>query len=210
MLNQQLVFTNTFVIIPPTTITTDVFDNTAEITGPFRIPLDEGQEFTAGRISVIIDRIGGFLQGEVQVLINGIRVESGSWASGRTEPIVFDFEIPDFVKTDGSTNLLVVQVSSNPFDGFNQWIIRSGITYNINTEEPPRDLPDVDPPIIDDSQPGGPDERELGFIENLLFGDAIQTARTVAIIAIGIGGVVLLSQVIKLARVVKPGSRAAV
>jgi len=210
MLHQQLVFTNSFEIILPTTITTDVFDNTAQITGPFRIPLDEGQEFTAGRMNVIIDRIGGFLQGEIQVLLNGIRIQSGSWASGRTEAVVFDFPIPLFVKTDGSTNLLTVQVSSNPFDGFNQWIIRSGITYNINTEEPPTELPDVDEPVIDDSQPGGPDERELGFFENLLFGDAIRTARTVAIIAIGIGGVVLLSQVIKLVRVVKPVSRAAV
>ena len=209
MIHPQLVFTNSFILIESQEIETDIFDQDAEITAPFRIPLDSDQEFTAGKIFIRIDRIGGFLKGFITILLNGRIIRRAEWVSGRTEPIILDLDIPAFIRTDGTTNELKVRVKSQ-IDGLNKWIIFSQITYNLNTAEAPIEPPDVEPPIIDDSKPGGPDEPEKNFITELLFGDINKTIRTVAIAAVAVGGVIVLSQVASIARTVRPITRAAV
>lgn len=201
----QLVFTNSFEVIKSTEITTDVFDTDAEISGVFRIPLDPGQTITADSLFVQIERIGGFLKGFIDIFINGVRVGNFEWPSGRTEAIVFDESVRSFLKLDGSSNVLSVKVRSQGFDGLNKWIIRSQFTYNGNTEAPPSEPPEVEPPIIDDSQPGGPDEPppgQGGFLD-FLFGDFDKSIRTLLIGGGVLVGVVALTQVASLAKTVR-------
>lgn len=211
MIHPQLVFTNRFTIIESQSIETDIFDQDADISAPFTIPLDEGQEFTAGKLFISVDRIGGFLKGFITIFLNGIVIGRAEWPSARTEPIVFDIDIPAFIRLDGRENVLKVGVKSQ-IDGKNQWIIFSQITYNLNTEEAPSQEPMLGPVIIDDSTPGGPGETEpeKNFITELLFGDINKTIRTVAIVGVAVGGLVLLTQVTSLARTLRPvRSRAA-
>ncbi len=191
-LQQTTVFTETIQLFRNDEITTDFGRTEARISSPFAIPLDPGQEIAQTLMFVAINRIGGFSEGRVQVILNGTKLFDNIWPFGFVGTLGFDKAIdPNLFFTDGTPNILEVRVFQGQFDGLNRWTIAGQLIYNGNTFEEPSKPPIVNPPIIDEDPTEMPGD---GFFD-FLFGDLNKTVRTLAIVGVVVAAAVLIPPV---------------
>lgn len=202
----MVVFTDSVLIMNGEEVTTDFGRTQANVTGRFSIPLDPGQSITETLMFIQIQRIGGFSDGRVQALLNGVKIWEKQSKLGSTAPLTFDSSINrDLIATDGSTNNLEIRVFQGGFDGLNRWVITSQLIYNGNTEEPPTQPPDVEPPIVDPDPTEGdsPPFFDPGSIGDFLFGSTEKIVRTVAVAAVGVGIIIVVPPVAKAITAIK-------
>ena len=176
-------------------VTTDFGRTQANLTGRFSIPLDPGQMITENLLFMEVRRIGGFSDGRIQAFLNGVKIWDIEAKFGDIGPFRFDSSIDrDLVFQDGTVNLLEFKFFQGGFDGLNRWQATAQFIYNGNTEQPPSTPPVVETPVadLDPTEGDSPPFFDPGSFADILFGDTDKIIRTVAVVAVGIGLIIVV------------------
>ena len=132
-------------------VTTDFDRTSSKVVATFSQKFDPGQEVTESILGFDIQRIGGFLNADITFFVNNQKIGSNVWPSGFTGRLAPEFEdIHGLLKFDGTDNKIEIQFRTGGVDGFNEFFINSVLIYNGNTELPPDEPPDIEPPIIEE------------------------------------------------------------